>query len=249
MSFTNKVVLITGGSSGIGAKTAILFAKEGANVAIVGRNVAKLAKVEEEINQIGNKPLVIVADVSKDDEAITIVKKTVEAFGKLDILVNNAGIMRHCEIFDASFLQVYDEIMNTNMRPVVIITSQAVPYIRETKGNIINISSVAGIDVIQPGFISYQASKAALTHFTKALAVELGPYGVRANIVSPGPVKTDIFVSAGMGNLEKELENTTVLNRLSDPEEVADIIAYLASDKAKSVTGSNYVIDNGFLIK
>lgn len=249
MSFTDKVVLITGSSSGIGAKAAILFAKEGANVAIVGRNETKLAKVEEEIIKIDKKPVVIKADVSKEDEAVFIVSKTIEAFGKLDILINNAGILRKCDVFDVNFLEAYDEVMNTNMRSVVTITSKALPYLKEVKGNIINVSSVAATEVCEPGFTSYRTSKAALNHFSKSLAAELGPYGIRVNIVTPGPVKTDIFDSAGLPLLVEQLKESTIFKRVLEPEEVAEVIAYLASDKAKGVTGSDYLIDSGYLLR
>ncbi|CAH0595539.1 unnamed protein product [Chrysodeixis includens] len=243
MSFTDKVVLITGASAGIGAVTAEQFAKEGASLALVGRNEAKLKAVVEKCHALGAKTFAIKADVSKDKEADSIVKKTIEVFGKLDVLVNNAGILRQSGITADGFLEVYDEVMNTNMRGPVRISRSAVPSLIETKGNIINISSVAANLVKQPEYSAYKTSKAALNHFTRCIAFELAPHGVRVNSISPGPVHTDIF--DGVGINAESLSEVTALLKASDSIEIADLILYVASDKAKSITGSNYIIDNG----
>ncbi|XP_026740265.1 uncharacterized protein LOC113502778 [Trichoplusia ni] len=246
MSFKNKVVLITGASAGIGAVTAVEFAKEGANVAIVGRNEAKLKEVAQQCEKLGVKVLPIKADVSKENEAGTIVKKTVDKFGKLDVLVNNAGILKTVPISAPEVLSTYDEIMNTNLRAVIQLTNLAAPYLEKTKGNIINISSGASKTFIQNSAITiYGLSKAALDHFSKGSALELGPKGVRVNIVSPGPVRTDMMDANG----GEENKSITVLDRVSEPEEVADVIMFLASDKAKGVTGAYYSVDNGVTIK
>ncbi|GBP85338.1 11-beta-hydroxysteroid dehydrogenase-like 2 [Eumeta japonica] len=134
MSFTNKVVIVTGSSSGIGASTAILFAREGAKVTITGRNVEKLNKVEKEIDKLtGNKPLAIVADISKEDDAIGIVNKTVSHFGKLDVLVNNAGVVSYRGIFDSDYLTEFDRIMSTNLRAAATMTYAAMPHLVTTR--------------------------------------------------------------------------------------------------------------------
>ncbi|KAJ8713155.1 hypothetical protein PYW08_008459 [Mythimna loreyi] len=250
--FANKVVIVTGSSAGIGAATVELFAKEGASVAIVGRNEEKLKEVAKRCEQHGAKTLIIKADVSKEEEAKTIVQKTVDKFGKLDVLVNNAGILRFASILQPNFLQNYDEVMNTNMRPVILITNLAVPYLTETKGSIINISSTISVSAKVPGTMSYSISKAAMDQFTRFAAVELAPSGVRVNSVNPGPVATDIVATAGIRPEELQTvnpANVTLLGRPSDADEIGDVILFLASDKAKSVTGSSYVIDNGFLLK
>ncbi|XP_063627605.1 3-oxoacyl-[acyl-carrier-protein] reductase FabG-like [Cydia splendana] len=255
MSFSGKVVLVTGASSGIGAATAILFSKEGASVAIVGRNETKLSNVAQKCAHLGAQPLVIRADVANEKEASTIIKKTVDHFGKLDVLVNNAGIARKASVAESNTLQIYDEVMNTNMRSIVQLTSLAAPYLVATKGNIVNVSSIASTKVLGEGFMAYCVSKAGLDHFTRCAALDLAASGVRVNSVNPGPVRTDITENAGMappgaGDMAWEHAKTmTLLNRVGEPEEIADVIAFLASDKARSITGSTYVSDNGQLLK
>ncbi|XP_053616928.1 3-oxoacyl-[acyl-carrier-protein] reductase FabG-like [Plodia interpunctella] len=248
MSFKDKIVLVTGASSGIGAATAVLFTKEGANVIIVARNEAKLLKVQQDCAKVGNKPLIIKADVAKDDDLRRIIKDTINKYNRLDVLVNNAGIVRIGKILDGKVTEIYDEIMNVNVRAVVQLTALAAPYLLKTKGNIVNVSSISGITINNAEMGIYCSSKAALTHFSKATALELAPHGVRVNIVSPGPVYTDILDNAGITQGFEKVGVVTALNRISDPEEIADLIVYLASEKAKGITGSNYVADNGMLL-
>ncbi|XP_022118978.2 3-oxoacyl-[acyl-carrier-protein] reductase FabG-like [Pieris rapae] len=250
MSFEGKVVLITGASSGIGAATAVEFAKNGASVAIVGRNVEKLNKAAENCSKY-SKPLVIKADIGDDEECKKIVESVIKAFGKLDVLVNNAGMMRNAPISDGNFLEMYDETMKVNVRAHLNVTSLAVPYLIKTKGNIINISSVAGS--LAPnikGATPYCVSKAALNHFTRCAAIELAGEGVRVNTVSPGPVITDFMDNAGMKDIKIDnFGDSMPLKRVSQSVEIADMILFLASDKAVGVTGAEFVVDNGYLIK
>ncbi|KAG6448420.1 hypothetical protein O3G_MSEX005493 [Manduca sexta] len=247
MSFSDKVVLVTGGSSGIGAATAIAFAKEGAKVAIVGRNEEKLAATAA---ACGDNALVLRADISDEKQAVDLVKRTIDTFGKLDILVNNAGISRQASLLQGNILQVYDEVMNTNLRAVFHLTSLAAPHLIKTKGSVVNISSVGGTAApTVPMFMTYSVSKAGLNHFTKAAAAELAPHGVRVNAISPGPVKTDIIENSGFPVTWDRFREMTALNRVAEPEEIADLVMFLASDKARSITGSNYFSDNGILIK
>lgn len=251
MSFTNKVVIVTGGSSGIGASAAIHFAKEGAQVAIVGRNENKLKEVAAQISKVGKTPLIIKADLSTDDVK-TVVKKTIEKFGKLDVLVNNAGMARSAAVEDENLMEIYDEVMNTNLRSVVALTNLACPFLIKSKGNIVNISSIAGSSTLRAsapsGLAAYCISKAGLDHFSRITAMELAPKGVRVNIVSPGPVETSILEASGHSSSWDTIKDITALKVLAQPEEIADLILYLASDKARCITGSNYVIDGGCLI-
>ncbi|XP_013191442.1 3-oxoacyl-[acyl-carrier-protein] reductase FabG-like [Amyelois transitella] len=249
MSFKNKVVIVTGASSGIGASTAVLFAKEGADVVIVARNEIKLKKVEEDCAKVGKKPLIIKADVSNDDDVKRIIDDTIAKYKKIDVLVNNAGIARIGTILDGSVPKIYDLLMNTNVRSVVQLTTLAAPHLVKTKGNIVNVSSVSGITINNAEMGTYCTTKAALSHFSRATALELASHGVRVNIVSPGPVYTDIIENSGLDKSFEELgANTALNNRISRPEEIADLILYLASEKAVGITGSNFVSDNGMLL-
>lgn len=249
MSFKGKVVIVTGASSGIGAATAFLFTQEGAKVAIVARNEAKLKNVAEQCSKAGGKPLVIKADVSKDDDAKRIINDTVAKFGKLDVLVNNAGIVRFGNILDGTAIQIYDELMSINYRSVVMLTTLAAPHLIKTKGNIVNVSSISGILVNDVRLGIYCSTKAALNHFSRASALELAAHGVRVNFVCPGPVKTDILENASIDSMTyDDMASVTALKRISDGEEIGHVILFLASDKAKGVTGSGYTSDNGHLI-
>ncbi|KPJ12938.1 3-oxoacyl-[acyl-carrier-protein] reductase FabG [Papilio machaon] len=251
MSFNNKVVIVTGSSSGIGAAAAIAFAKEGANVVVVGRNEEKMKNVSNKCESFGKKALVVKADVSNDADAKRIVNETLNKFGKLDILVNNAGIAEHSELTSKDFMKSFDRVMNINLRAAVYLTHLATPHLIKTKGNIINISSVAGtVNSGSSTLIAYCTSKAALNHFSRGVALKLAEHGVRVNIISPGPVRTDILDNLSIPNFNWDTFNeTTPLKRYSEPEEIADLILFLASDKARGITGSEFVSDNGILIK
>ncbi|CAF4885988.1 unnamed protein product [Pieris macdunnoughi] len=250
MSFVNKVLLVTGAGSGIGAGTAIKFAKEGANVAIVGRNIDKLKRIAEKCEKIGPKPLIIQSDVSHDESASRIINEVIATFKKLDVLVNNAGVLKFGTILKGNLLEAYDTTMVVNVRAPINLTSIAAPHLVKTKGNIINISSLAGTTAPEkPPTSAYHISKAALSHFSRCAALELAKHGVRVNTISPGPVKTDLMDNAGIGHVKfDDMAKTLPLQRWTEPEEIADLILYVASDKAKSITGSNFVSDNGNLL-
>lgn len=253
MSFQNKVVIVTGASSGIGAATAIAFAAQGAKVSMVGRNETKLANVSKIARQKGSKPLVIAADVSIDTDAKRIIDDTIKHYGGLDILVNNAGIFTRTSIFAPDAVENYDKVMAINLRATVQLTYLAVPHLIKSKGNIVNISSVVALGTILDDSFAYAVSKAGMDHFSRAMALELSKHGVRVNAVNPGPVKSDLGENAGMTKEQEvvhmaAVSKSTTLNRIGEPEEIADLILFLASDKARSVTGSNYVSDNGSLL-
>ncbi|XP_050353021.1 uncharacterized oxidoreductase TM_0325-like [Nymphalis io] len=247
MGFKNKVVIVTGASSGIGAAAAIAFSAAGARVVMVGRDNTKLKAVAAKCNY----PLVILADISKDDDVKRIVDETIKTFGQLDILVNNAGFSNVTgSLLEGDMMNSYDPIMSVNVRAVVYLTNLAAPHLVKTKGNVVNISSVAGyLSPFAPTSISYCVSKAALNHFTICAATELGPHGVRVNGICPGPVRTDFLANAKYPNTWDDVSKITLLDRVSEANEVADLIMYLASDKAKSITGSNHVIDCGTMLK
>ncbi|XP_063388984.1 3-oxoacyl-[acyl-carrier-protein] reductase FabG-like [Cydia fagiglandana] len=253
MSFANKVVIVTGASSGIGAATALMFAEEGADVVLVARTQAKLAAVAKNIEALGKKPLVIVANLSKEADTATVIPKTIKHFGQLDVLVNNAGIASQGCLLDGKALQAYDDVMKTNVRAVIQLTSLAAPYLIQTKGNVVNISSVAELRPSKmTTLMFYAVSKAALGHFTRCAALELAPSGVRVNSVNPGPVENEFLTNNKLGNADdfkERLAGYTALGYTAKNDEIGRVILFLASDKARSITGSTYVIDNGCLLK
>lgn len=251
MSFENKVVLITGASSGIGAACAEYFVKEGAKVALVGRNAEKFKNVVAKIKQssITAEPLVILADVSID--AKRIIDETIEKYQRLDILINNAAFGKLATI-ETITMELYDSIMNTNLRSVVELTQLAVPYLSETKGNVVNISSIASNRAF-PGFLPYCMSKAALDQFTKCAALELAPKGIRVNCVNPGIILTDFAENAGFSKEQvdakvERAKETYPVGRVGESEDVVGAIAYLANEKSSFITGVCFTVDGGITL-
>ncbi|KAK1132282.1 hypothetical protein K0M31_016402 [Melipona bicolor] len=246
MAFAGKVILITGASSGIGAATAVHFSQLGALLSLTGRNLQRLTEVAEQCKS--NKPLIITGELNNEKDVENIVKSTIKHYGKLDVLVNNAGILENGSIENTS-LEQYDRVFNTNVRSIYHLTMLAVPHIVETKGNIVNVSSVAGLRSF-PGVLAYCMSKSALDQFTRCVALELAPKQVRVNAVNPGVIITRLHKTSGMS--EEELKtffarskDTHALGRSGDASEVAKAIAYLASDEASFVTGVTLSIDGG----
>lgn len=245
MSFENKVILITGASSGIGAACAEHFAKKGALLSLVGRNANNFAAVVDRIKQIRPKakPLVILADVSVDHERI--VNETIAKYGRLDVLVNNAGYGFPGGIATLK-IEDYDGIMATNARAVLLITQLATPHLIASKGNVVNVSSVAGFRGFA-GFLAYCMSKGALDQFTRCVALELAEGGVRVNSVNPAVIRTDFHARAGVARDNAAASHP--IGRVGDSEEVAALIAYLAGEDAGFITGTCLPIDGGISIK
>ena len=248
MAFQGKVVLITGASSGIGAETAVHFSKLGAFLALVGRNVEKLNEVVKRSTVDGvKKPLAIVADLTVDTQKI--IDNTIDYFGKLDVLVNNAGKGLGGSIETTTLVQ-YSEIMDLNVRSVFSLTQLAIPYLEKTKGNIVNVSSVAGLRSFANATV-YCISKAALDQFTRCVALDLAPKGIRVNSVNPAVIETNFHLNLGMTaeQYQAYLESckaTHALGRHGKSEEVAEAIAFLASDKSASfLTGTLLPVDGG----
>lgn len=249
--FANKVVLITGASAGIGAETALEFSKLGANLVITGRNqenLNKVAKQCEEASPTKSTPLALVSDVTKDGDNENVIKLTIDHWKQLDILINNAGILDSGTI-ETTSLEQYDKIMNTNVRAVYHLTMLATPHLIEMKGNIVNLSSVAGLRSF-PNLLTYCVSKAALDQFTRCVALELAPKGVRVNAVNPGAILTGIHLKGSMTEKEYEVylekcKLTHAIGRPGYPKEVSSTIIFLAGDGATNITGATLPVDGG----
>jgi len=251
--FKSKIIIITGSSTGIGAATAVKFASEEADgIVLHGRQEDALKSVKEQCEKVGKgnvKVHICIGDITKQEIREKLINGTIQQFGRLDILVNNAGINKGVAEFHEAKIDSFDEIFDVNLRSVVTLTQMALPYLMESKGNIVNVSSVASLKVY-PEYTYYSMSKAAFDYFTRSLAVELGPKGVRVNSVNPSLIKgTQMALrqpgSKKMIEFGKQLVKRYPLRRTGTVDEVADAILYLASDKAKFVTGVNFSIDGG----
>uniref|UniRef100_A0A1A9WRZ9 Ketoreductase domain-containing protein n=1 Tax=Glossina brevipalpis TaxID=37001 RepID=A0A1A9WRZ9_9MUSC len=247
MDFIGKVVLITGASSGIGAAVAEEFASYGAKLILIGRNTDRLNKTAENCLNSSDH-LIIQADVTNEEEVKQMFKTVLSKFHKLDILINNAGIIEIGSIENTS-LEQYDRVMNTNMRSMYHLTMLAVPELKKTKGNIINVSSVCGLRSF-PGVLAYNMSKSAVDQFTKCVALELAGSGVRCNSVNPGVIITELHKRGGMNAdaYDKFLEHskaTHALGRVGEVKDVSNAICFLASDKADFITACNMPVDGG----
>lgn len=248
MNFKDKVVLITGASSGIGAATAVKFAELGALLAINGRNVESLEAVAKQCAAVGKEPHLVVGDISKESDTEFVWQETLKKYNKLDVLVNNAGIIEIGTIENTSLAQ-YDRVMNTNLRAMYHLTMLAVPELVKSKGNIVNVSSVNGIRSF-PGVLAYNISKMGVDQFTRCVALELAAKGVRANCVNPGVTVTNLHKRGGMDEetYKKFLEHSKTTHALGRPgtaDEVANAITFLASDLATFSTGVSLAVDGG----
>jgi len=255
--FKSKVVLVTGSSTGIGAGIAIKFASEGAaGVVLHGRKEDALKSVKEQCEKAGHgstKVHYVVGDVTNQDVREKMIKETIENFGRLDVLVNNAGIM-NSSIFTEAKIDIYDQTFDVNVRSLILVTQLAVPHLINSKGNIVNTSSAGGLKAV-PNFAFYCMSKAAVDHFTRCLAVDLGPKGVRVNSINPGYIKETELGRVRGAEAAAEVSKTFIahaektypLRRPGTVDDVADAVSYLASDKAKFVTGVSFPVDGGAL--
>jgi len=244
----DKVALITGASSGIGRATAIKFASEGARVALVARRGNQLAEIVKTIQAGGGEAMAILADVTLEADIERAVRETVEAFGGIDVLVNAAGILGSGTI-ETTKLQDWDYMMNINARAPFYLIQRAMPYLVERKGSVVNVSSVTGIRAF-PGILAYCASKAAVDQLTHCVALEVAGKGVRVNAVNPGVVVTGLHRTSGMEEEEyarflEHSKTTHPMGRVGQPEEVAELIFFLASPRAGWITGVSCPIDGG----
>ncbi|KAK0082824.1 hypothetical protein PV326_006990 [Microctonus aethiopoides] len=246
MAFMGKIILITGASSGIGAATAIHFSQLGASLSLTGRNLENLQKVADKCT--GYKPLITIGELTNEDDTKRILESTVKHYGKLDILINNAGTIERGGIENTS-LEQFDRVFNLNVRSMYHLTMLAVPHLIETKGNIVNVSSVNGLRSF-PGVLSYCMSKSAVDQFTRCIAIELASKQVRVNAVNPGVVVTNLHERSGMSpeelmNFFERSKTTHALGRPGEVEEVAKTIAFLASNDASFITGATLPVDGG----
>lgn len=248
MSFTGKIVIVTGATSGIGRASAEAFGREGASVVAVGRDAAALAGVVAAIVGAGGRAHGCAADVTAGEAPERIVRTAIETFGGLDVLVNAAGVIATGTLETTSD-EAWDAMMAVNLRAPFRLMRAAASGLRARKGSVVNVSSVNGLRSF-PGVLAYCVSKAGVDHLTRCAALEMAPLGVRVNAVNPGVTVTNLHRRSGMGEpqyaafLERAKE-THPLGRPGEAGEVAALILFLASDRAGWMTGETIPIDGG----
>jgi meso-butanediol dehydrogenase/(S,S)-butanediol dehydrogenase/diacetyl reductase len=235
----DKVVIVTGGASGIGLATVDRFLQEGAKVVAADINAAGLEELERR-SQTGDRLATKVADVSSFDSVVELVEFAVERFGALDVLVNNAGTGVAKAIDDLT-VQEWQRVLDIDLNSVFFGAKAALPHLRKSKGNIVNTSSISGLGA-NKSLSAYYAAKGGVSNFTRYLAVEYGQEGIRVNAVCPGPVNSNPgFMD--VGKLHEEYLHNIPMKRLGVPEDIAAAISFLASDDASYVSGHNLVVD------
>ncbi|SNS95576.1 glucose 1-dehydrogenase [Granulicella rosea] len=247
--FTGKVAIVTGSSSGIGQSIAIRLASEGAAIVVDYHSHPEGAEdTKAKIEAAGSKAITVQADVSKLTDVQNLVDQAYAQLGGCDILVNNAGVEKNAAFVDVTEAD-YDMVLNTNLKGAFFLTQAFVRKLVAAKkpGRVINISSVHE-DMVFPNFASYCAAKGGMRMLMRDLAMELGPVGITVNNVAPGAINTPINASL-LANKPKldALLNNIPLGRLGTPDEVAALVAFLASDEAAYTTGSTYVVDGGLM--
>jgi glucose 1-dehydrogenase len=249
----NKVAIVTGSSKGIGKAIAVAFAKskEYSAVVVNSRKTEEAQQVSNEIKKLHCNSIAIEADISKERDCISLIKETVNHFGRIDVLVNNAGIQEDLPLTEINLEEWY-KIIGVDLTGPFICTREAVKYMKRQKnpkgGCIINISSVHQT-IPKPHFLPYATSKAGIEMMTKTMALELAKDNIRANIVAPGAIYTDMNI--GLRENKAELQNVLKripMGRVAIPEEVANVVEFLASDKASYVTGASYFVDGGMTL-
>lgn len=245
--FRGKVAVVTGASSGIGRATAVTLARNGSAVVVnYHKNERGAAETVQEIHAMRRNALSVCADVTDRAQVKQMITEVMDNFGRIDVLVNNAGsIVKLMRIEDCTN-ELWDEVMNVNLKSVFLCSQAVIPHMKEQKwGRIVNVSSLAAQIGGRGGSLPYAAAKAAVNTFTKGLANELGPHKITVNAVAPGIVLTPFHDQFSRPDRLQEVINATPLQRAAQPEEVAELIAFLATEEAGYITGEVFGIDGG----
>ena len=247
MEFEGKVALITGAARGIGEAIALKLAQEGADVVVTDVNLEGIQRVAQGIEGLGRKAKAVQADVSQREAVRRLVSEAVSSFGKIDILVNNAGIIRRGTFLDHD-PQDWEKVLSVNLGGTFNCAKEVAPLmVKQGGGKIINISSVVGKMGDIASAPSYGTSKGAINTFTKSLARELAPYGINVNAVAPHAIETDMS-REWSEEKRRQIVEAIPLKRLGKPEEVAEVVAFLASDGAGFITGQILDVNGGYLM-
>jgi NAD(P)-dependent dehydrogenase (short-subunit alcohol dehydrogenase family) len=248
MGFAGKAVLVTGATSGIGRAAALKFAAGGARMALVGRNADALEATRAAMGQGGAGAVAIRADVTREEDVTRAVDGAVSALGGLDVVVCGAGVIGTGSIENTT-ADLWDQMMAVNVRSVFRLVQRALPSLVVRKGNVVVVSSVNGQRAF-PNVLAYCCSKAAVDQLVMCTSLELAPKGVRINAVNPGVTRTNLHRRSGMSEADyaafvERSRTTHPIGRIGEPEEVADMILFLASDQAAMITGNCVFVDGG----
>jgi dehydrogenase/reductase SDR family member 4 len=248
-NLSGKVAIITGASKGIGKAIAFALGQNGAKVVISSRDQESLDLVAKEFKDTGIDVLPIAAHVGRQEDLVKLVAQSVEVFGGVDIIVNNAAVNPHFGPLEDIDDKAYHKIMDVNLKAPLELAKLVLPYMKEKgKGSIINISSVEG-SAPSPGLGMYSVSKAALNMLTKSMATEWGKYNIRANAICPGLIQTKFSEALWTNDhIMKSFMHKIPLNRIGQPEEIAGLAVFLASDEGGYCTGSMFTADGGYLV-
>ena len=245
MKLANKVALITGAGSGIGRATALLFASEGARIAVVDIDEETARETERLIRDRGGEAIAVRADVGEPDDVRAMVESTVKRFGTVDVLYNNAATEGPICFAAQISLEQFDRVIAVNLRGAWLGMKYVLPLMMEKRsGSIINISSLAGLKAT-PGGAAYCASKFALNGITQAVAIEYGKYNIRANCIIPGWIETPMVHRLFGEKLPPSSATAAPLRRVGQPEDVAKAALFLVSDDAAYITGTIFTVDGG----
>src|SRR5215216_6400406 len=242
-----KVAIVTGGSSGIGRATAIALGKEGVKIAIAARRAKEGEETVRLVKEAGSDGIFVNTDVSNEDDVKSLVEKIIKTYGRLDYAFNNAGIEEMMTPLIDQTSEIFDQIMNVNVKGVWLCMKYEIPeMIRTGGGAIVNMSSVAGVMGF-PQMPIYVASKHAVLGLTKSAALEYAKSGIRINAVAPGGVETDMLERLGedKNQILETLKSMHPIGRIGDPEEIANAVVWLLSDKASFVLGHTLLLDGG----
>jgi 3-oxoacyl-[acyl-carrier protein] reductase len=246
MKLKDKVAIVTGSTSGMGRATAVLFAREGAKVIVTGRNEDRAKAVVDQIRSEGHEAAYVLVDTSKVEDMKILVDKTLETYGTVDILFNNAGALSVTPLKDIS-LEEWNKIFNVNVTSSLVLVQLVAPIMKaKGKGVIINTSSVAGF-AAHHGFAAYISSKHAMNGLTKSMAWELGPE-IRVNAIAPGLIHTAMVDSIGGLEVCQSLIDGSPLKRAGQPEDIANVALFLASDDSSFIDGQVIRVDGGIEI-
>lgn len=248
--WTNKTVIVTGGGSGIGRAVALRFAREGANVAVVGRTAAKAEAVAADIEAAGGRAIAVAADVSSESDVRRAVAETIAAFGALHALVNNAAVCPQIRLTDMS-LDEWNGVIANNLTSVFLFSREAIPQLMAAGGGaIVNVASVHAVATLE-GYSAYSASKGGIVALTRAIALDFARDGIRANCVLPGAVRTPMLESS-VKNLDtpreeimKAWDESQPIGRVGEPEEIATAVLFAASPDNSFMTGASIIVDGG----